>query len=272
MHSATLSHAIDLYNRHSRPAAKTLYMMELSAKRFARWCNQPIEHWKTSDAIAWLKHLEPQIKPPSLRGERQRLLTLWRLAANHGLSDPPGHVPPYRYVNTTRAWTLSQMQTIYAQATKSKDGQWWSGTILFAWESGFRRGDQFTLGKNDLDNEGHLAVLQNKTGQQKSIQLRRGTVKAIQAIATGSPALFPMKAQPTEVSRRFSTILKQLELPGSWKWIRRTGATQCEIAKAGAASLYLGHINPGIGQSVAYRHYVDQTQLQCDHPLPPPLQ
>ncbi len=46
--------------------------------------------------------------------------------------------------------------------------------------------------------------------------------------------------------------------PGTWKWVRRTSATDVEIQEPGAAPRHLGHAP---GSKVAYASYVDPAQV-----------
>lgn len=69
---------------------------------------------------------------------------------------------------------------------------YWTAAIMFAWDTGLRRGDVWRFEKKMVQPDGMLRVVQHKTKQAVTVRLRESTRKALDAIPFGRPLAWPM--------------------------------------------------------------------------------
>jgi hypothetical protein len=83
----------------------------------------------------------------------------------------------------------------------------------------------------------------------------------------GKTLLFAGLLTRRPIQVQFAKLVRGAGLQGSTKWLRRSGATWCEVHQPGSAMAFLGHRTPGL----AYKHYVDPRFVQRDKPRPPKI-
>jgi integrase len=212
---------------------------------------------------------------------RRELLTLWRFAFEHSYTD----VPPLRVcrIKATppppRAWSLDTLRKLLAAAEQDVRpvsqrcrGLLWREMlpcwIVIGYDTGLRFSDLLHLHESNIVN-GCVICTAQKTG--------KFTVRAISAtgleyatrLSEKSPdgTLFKWALTRRRALRKWKEFLREQDVVGSSRWLRRTGATYVEIKQKGEAQRFLGHSNAAL----ASRHYLDQT-LTMDVPeSPPPL-
>lgn len=207
--------------------------------------------------------------------QRCSILTLWKAAY-------PEHVAVYpRNVRVVKirlqppvAWWPTEFTAIL-NAIDNMPGCFMCGVpkrlfmrafVLTAYYSGLRPSDVRALRCTDLQDNGKLVVVVQKTGQMHDCTLPQTALEAIaKTRPEGRDLLFPISSRSLcEVWQQISKLSK---VPGTPKFLRRTGATRCEQEQPGSAKRYLGHQTDGL----AYRHYIDSRQLKSDRPQPPPI-
>jgi len=67
--------------------------------------------------------------------------------------------------------------------------------------------------------------------------------------------------------RMMRELLDEVGLDGSSKWLRRSGATHCEMERPGAGRMHLGHRSPGLFET----NYADWSQLRQNTPRTPEI-
>jgi integrase len=129
--------------------------------------------------------------------------------------------------------------------------------------------DQLALEwKQVADDSQTSVVLQQKTRKRIAFRLSESTQAAVAETRPGERRkIFGGLIDKRNAQEYFKAILRTAGLPGSSKWLRRSGATPCEIEHPGSAMAYLGHKTPGL----AYQSYVDPTKIQNAKPLPAPI-
>jgi integrase len=114
----------------------------------------------------------------------------------------------------------------------------------------------------------HLTVRQAKTGSPVAIQLRPETLQAIQRQTNGRAAtepVWPLWGRREAFYRAFRKLVAASGIrKGTFRWLRRTAATQVEIVAPGRATELLGHQS----RSTTESWYLDRSQLGTA-PLPP---
>jgi len=210
---------------------------------------------------------------------RRMGLTLWRHAARKQLARhhtdevmkvKPRPAPPV-------AWSMDELQKLLATC-RSLPGEFrnsgcpralfFTALVLAGYELGVRKGDLHNL-RADQVRGNRVFIVQNKTGipigkivSQECADLlhqliRLGDGKTVFRWALGRKWLF----------LNFRDVVKRAGLSGSMKYLRRSGATHCEIAHPGSAGKFLGHLSPGLAQ----RFYLDPTLLAEVQPRPPAI-
>ena len=215
----------------------------------------------------------------TVRNERGMLLSLWKHGWETGVLDtmPRGIVSFKTRRSPTRAWSLDQLRRA-VDLTFEHDERWLRsgasrGELLRAWvllgyECGARMGDLWGFHSDHVDGR-VLRWTQSKTGDPICRTLSTGCVEAISAMLARSPDGRILgwscgKRQGTRIMRQF---LDAGQLPGTSKWLRRSGATHLEIEKPGSARLHLGHRTVGLAE----RAYIDWGQVRELTPATPEL-
>lgn len=215
----------------------------------------------------------------TIRTQRRNLLVLWHDCIEEGLTD--AITKRVRKIKTPRAapnaWTAADMAKLLAAADKlvgvSKKSRvpraaFWRAFLLTGWDSGLRLGDLLLLTTEQVRGKSEFVVVQHKTGWPVTVRLWPNTIAAIEA------------TYPPEREKVFSGFCRQkifvgfralvkaagVSKGGSHK-VRRSSATAMEIACPGSATAHLDHLTPDL----AFKHYLDQSQIQRHKPLPPPL-
>jgi integrase len=231
------------------------------------WCNR------------YLRKRLSEVRSVTVAPERVLILSLWRFAYERGLVDsmPRGLVKIKVSRPPVRAWTLEQCCTA-VKATFQDDGillrsgaklgvflRCW---LLLGYETGARQEDLWNLRRSDFFGD-TVAWTQGKTGVPLSKKLTPACMAAVTAMLEGSPDGRVLGWAMVKESgwRRLRRFLKRLDLPGSSKWLRRSGATHVEILQPGKARLHLGHKTVGLAE----RFYIDWSQVRGQIPQTPVL-
>lgn len=213
----------------------------------------------------------------TIRNQSCAILTLWRAAHEDGVAEPIER--GIRKVRVPRpipeAWTQENVLAMLEAAPKlpgvhkrlkvpwCRLARAW---ILVGYYSGLRGCDLRQVPIRCLLGERPFVVRQSKTDNPVVIRLPADAVAAVQdTLPPERERFLPMHR--SSLGDKVRQLLKLAGLPGSPKWLRRTGATMVEIHTPGGAMAFLGHRTPGL----AMRHYVDQRQLVASRPCPPPL-
>lgn len=213
------------------------------------------------------------------RAERGILLTLWNWAYDRSLleSGPRGINPVKARRSPTKAWTIPQLR-LAIEAAQAKHGhKLRSGAdlgeyllcwILIGYESGARFGDIMSFGRDNLDGD-TLAWTQSKTGDAITRTLTPACLDSIDAMLKVSRdgSILGWVTRRRQAQRHMRDLLDSLGIGGSSKWLRRSGATHCEMAQAGSGRLHLGHRSPALFDQA----YCDFSQLRTKTPRTPPL-
>jgi integrase len=212
---------------------------------------------------------------------RRELLTLWRFAFEHSYTD----VPPLRVcrIKATppppRAWCLDTLRKLLAAAEQDArpvsqrfpDLLWrdvlpcW---IVVGYDTGLRFSDLLHLHGENIVN-GCVICTAQKTGKFTVRAISPAGREYVSRLLEKSRdgTLFRWAVSRRRALRKWKEFLREQEVVGSSRWLRRSGATYVEINRKGEAQRFLGHSNAAL----ANRHYLDQT-LTMDVPeSPPPL-
>jgi integrase len=142
------------------------------------------------------------------------------------------------------------------------------GFLRAGFETGLRFSDLLNLRCQQL-RDGRLYVVANKTGVQiprRLSQSCRDILTKLSVLGDGK-TFFRWALAKKQVRAHFRKLCQRAGVSGTPRWLRRSGATHCEIAQPGSAGRFLGHLSPGL----AYRFYVDRTMLDEHCPSPPPI-
>jgi integrase len=226
----------------------------------------------------WLASLN---QAPTTRSNYRRMgLTLWRFACDLKLAEhyPRRVVRVKARPKAPVAWTMKDMESLLAAAARQtylfKRSKCPAAVFFEAWvragyETGLRFSDLLSLQCHQL-REDRLYVAQNKTGVPVPKQLTQECVSALRRMETlgDRKTFFRWAIAKKQLRAHFKKVCAAAGADGTSKWLRRTGATHCEIKQPGTAGRFLGQLSPGL----AYRFYVDRSQLNEECPTPPPIQ
>lgn len=257
----------DLERNLTKEAARQYYY---AAKSISDWHGGTLWVGELDAGVfnRWLRDLQAtSLSPSTIANRRRHLIALWRAAADAGLApEPPRRLRPAKvpYVAPT-AWTIDEVRAILrvcerlrrTRRGKMPRAELWSIAVRIAWESGLRLSDLLRLQTQDVRGDGVVAVTQSKTGRPVIFRLSQKTVRLIHQSVDARPRTLVVEwpASRESFRKQFAVIVKAAAVrKGTWKWIRRSSATDVEKACPGAGAPHLGHAR---GSTVAMRHYID---------------
>ena len=140
--------------------------------------------------------------------------------------------------------------------------------LRVGFESGLRFSDILNLRKTQL-RDGRLYAVANKTGVAIPRRLSAACVDVLKKLSVLSTdaTFFRWAIAKKQLRAHFKNLCEAAGVQGTPRWLRRSGATHCEISQPGSAGRFLGHLSPGL----AYKFYVDRTLLDDHCPSPPPI-
>ena len=228
---------------------------------------------------SYLRARLPSVSTVTARNERVILISLWRYAYEHHMVDesPRGVLRIKARKPPTRAWTISQVKQLLAKAGEYRGHKLRSGAdisdfltawLLLGYESGSRYGDIWRFSADNLDGD-VLRWTQSKTGDPLHKVLTPTCVAACLRMLEKSPdgTIVGWVCKKRQAMRWWKQLCVACGLPGTSKWLRRSGATHIEIASPGKASLHLGHRTA----SLAAQAYLDFGQIREHAPKTPSL-
>lgn len=216
----------------------------------------------------WLRDLqEGNLSAATIANRRRHLLALWRAAADTGKCEqPPRRLRPMKvpYV-PPRAWTVDEVRAILAVCRglrRTRQGKmqrdvFWSLAVRLAWESALRLTDLLRLRVEDVRPDGLVVMGQSKTNRPVAFRLSQQTLDALKASLEGDTRklVLPWPSSRESFRRQFANVVRKSGVrKGTWKWLRRSSATDVEKACPGAGASHLGHAH---GSVIAARHYLD---------------
>lgn len=226
----------------------------------------------------WLATFATTHARDTVRTQRGNLLTYWRWLAEEGFVDEgPKRIKrlPRQSAQAPEAWHLDGLARLLTVADATRGhfkrsrvhkGAFWRAFILGAYSTGLRLGDLLALRLDAIAADGAALVQQHKTGSAVRCRLSVDARTALRLTMPPARELaYGGALSRRELQRQFRELLLRAGLPGSVKWLRRSGATWLEVEHPGTAWRFLGHTSPRI----AYAHYVDP-QHQPSR-LPPPI-
>ena len=210
---------------------------------------------------------------------RRMAKSLLRFAAERGLIEgqysgrivrvKPRMAPPV-------AWSMAELSTLISAAKQMQgtlrngcpESLYFEAWIRAGFETGLRFSDLLTMKCSCLRGD-RLYVVANKTGVPipKVLSARCVQILTELSVHSGGVEFFRPILSERWLRIRFARLCKSAGLNGTPKWLRRSGATHCEIRQPGSAKRFLGHLSDGL----ALKHYVDQTLLPDQCPAPPPI-
>jgi len=258
----------------------------VTIRLFDRWAGHPVTLREIDARLVseFLAHYTQTVSPRTARSKRSHLLALWRSAADDDLCDAPTkRVRPVRCPHVApTAWTREEIQRLVSACARLprvhrcglRRAEWWALAVRVAWDCGLRWEDQmFRLRCDMISADGWMAFQQHKTGRVVVARLADTTLAALQASLMRCPRelVTPWDGSHETFAAQVRALVRKAGIrKGTWKWIRRAGATDVECREPGAASRHLGHAP---GSRLAYSAYVDPAIVAASRQLvaPAPL-
>jgi hypothetical protein len=216
--------------------------------------------------LVWLS-TDRHLSPWTIKQRKISLLVLWRAAWQDGLAPALEPVRKLRRLHhSPQAWTIEEVrQLIRTAESLSQRARWWSALVRAGYDSGLRLGDLLALEVPQLS--GVLGVDQIKTSVGVVVSLRPTTLWAIRLHLDGrhEGLVWPWLFRRECLYAHFRRLVEQSGIrPGTFRWLRKTAATQLERVSPGASTALLGHTS----RATTEAWYLDRSQLTAP-PLPP---
>jgi site-specific recombinase XerD len=207
------------------------------------------------------------------------LLAMWRAAAHKDMVETEPRkirrLPRVRRI--VKAWTKTEIGTLLATVRAIDPNRtitlsrlpmrdYYETICMAGYDSGMRLSDLLSIERDwirtDAQGFGYVSLIQSKSNRPKVSRLEPETMKRIDAFM----ALLPRKLiWPTRTRRSFYQHLNEIVKTagirtGTFRWLRRSGATHVEMDFPGKSFLHCGHADA----RVTFAHYIDQEQLTKD--------
>jgi integrase len=267
---------------------ETLRQYAISVGLFERWAGGPVPLTSLDAASVseWIRdYAASGVAPNTVRSKRNHVLIMWRSAADDGHCElPTRRVRPVRVPwRPPVAWTREEVDRLLVACQRLqrwhqcgiRRSVWWDLAIRVAWDAGLRWEDQVRrLRLDEVRPDGTIAFGQSKTGSVVVPRLSSETLAALAASLVGHPRdlVTPWTASHETFTSQFKRIVRLAGIrAGTWKWLRRSSATDCEIQREGSATEQLGH-RPG--SQIARLSYIDPALVAASRSRvrPRPLQ
>lgn len=270
MHT-TFDDVIELWTAERELGATRIEQLRYTARSFAKFAGTAsVTALEDARANDWLRQqLAAGRSTHTVRSNRCNLLTLWKAGFEYGLVElPPRRVRRVKLAKRIpRCWTPAQFERLL-EAIPSVRGEASPGTPKPAWlralclvglSTGLRKGDLLSLEKSFILPGWSVTIVQAKTNDVHTAQFGPRAIAAVEALPKHRGVmLFPWMHRSDAFTKMFARLLRRAGLPGSFKWVRRSGATWiAQKYGEAAASRYLGHRTPGL----ARLNYIDPTQV-----------
>jgi integrase len=256
---------------------QTAAYLKFSVRALDKWFGHQTELSELSDDLLnrWITaRIAAGISRKTVRTQRGAILTLWRAAEGDRLIDTlPRKVKLVKVpVVNPDAWWPDEVARLLAAAERAPGrfrgaevsrADYLRAWLLVGYYTLLRPGDMRRLQHANIAPDGAVLLTQAKTGRPVQRLLYADALAAISKIRGKSPLVFPLSKCTTD--RWWKWLKANASVPGSQKWLRRTGATACEIQQPGSAMQALGHKTAGL----AYKSYVDARQTG-QRPVTPP--
>lgn len=209
--------------------------------------------------------------PTTKHNIRRELLTLWRWGYEEGYTDvqptrvrrvQPSRRPPEAWSVETMLRMLDAAErdcTVINRRRKHVERRhvlpcW----ITVGFETGLRLTDLMALNADNFRN-GCCVLTAHKTGKPTVRRVGKYAQEKVGQLLAMSPdgTLFRWVMTRRTAIKMWATFLRDLGLPGSSKWLRRSGATEIEREHPGMATYWLDHSAPHL----ARQHYIDFSLL-----------
>ena len=167
-----------------------------------------------------------------------------------------------------RAWTEAQLMKLMRQAERTAgylrtgfEISWMlTSWIYLGYETGARLGDLWAMRYSHIEGD-TIRWRMSKTGDPMYRILSRSCLESIRSLKyKPNDLILGRCCTPATAARHMRALCKECRLPGSGKWLRRSGATHVEMEAPGTGRKFLGHRS----HHIADRYYLDRGQIQRD--------
>jgi integrase len=220
----------------------------------------------------WLRHLTEIGSVHTAHSRRCTLLSIWRLAAELELVEPPRRVRkvvrPAHLVDAISAGQCRDLVTSSAALRGKFRGYLWRDLmrtwIVAALETSLRPGDMLRLSwSHVVESGGHLPIIQEKTGKPRRISLSQSLMKDIGTWHKPAGPIWPISRQ--SVGRRLKSLGERVGVPGlTHTDLRKAAITDVERQCPGTGWIFAGHSSPATTQG----WYIDSVSAYRNIPSP----
>lgn len=252
--------------------------LRVSIQAWQRFAGRPltVQDLTPDEINRYLDWMRSHRAPDTTRTRRGNLLILWHFAYENELTETaPRRIRKLRPIQRfPLAWTLDELRKLIAEAaglpgcfwhTRIRRGPWWESLIRTAYDTSLRLGDLLRLAPGDVSDS--MVLEQHKTRRMVHVSVRPATLAVIDQTMADEPRDVIWRLWGTDET--FFQHFRKLVLDagirrGTFRWLRRTAATQVEMMWPGRSTELLGHAS----RSTTEQWYIDRSQLS-DVVLPP---
>lgn len=276
--SMTLTDLLDAYLAEREASPRYIESLRRTVRKAASYGLKTVCQLEAARANDFLRRLD--LSATTRANIRRELLTLWRFAFEQAYTDSA----PVRILRIQvrrkppEAWdyqTIRLMLQLAEEDNHPISTLWpdvlWSD-ILPAWigvgfDTALRFSDILMLRQANIRN-GCVSLNAAKTGKATVRSLSAYSYRAVGRLLDRSPdgSVFRWCVTRRRILLKWGSFLKQHNIPGSSRWLRRSAATYVERDSPGSAPAFLSHSNPAL----ARMHYIDPSLLATPKG-PPPL-
>ena len=272
--TTTITEWVEIYigRRALEPTTERHY--RCAARQFTRWYGKTLSIADAADCDLLNRHLlwlERGLERSAytIYGRRTILLVLLDVASDDGLCPAihrrkvrcprrPALIPQCltvkqagRLIAACDPWDAYCRSTRYHRKLLPNGkprGLFWKTFVATAWDTGFRLSDVLAIKREIIRPDGHLTIVQAKSGRQNRRQVHPETLALIDELMAGDERgpIFEMGCKHDQFYRHFKNLTTFAGVPCTTKWIRRGSASEYERHNPGQAWKHLGHSAPGL--------------------------
>ena len=283
----SLLNFVEDYALENDIADSSVEQYRIAVNRYSAWLGTQAEvsDFEPAKMNSFLRDYGEKVSPHTVKSKRRSLMVLWRAAAEQGLIPQPGKIRQVKTPETERDyWTFDEVKRLVTvtrlmqgrcPVVLAKRGDYYTGLVLAAYETGLRMSDLLSLDRSCLSSD-WFSVRMKKTGLvhwcKQNEETKRVIERTYDDVAPPRQLCWPTwgkgdAASNAKLIRR--DLVKAMKVAGltasdgPFKKLRRSSINAVDQMQPGAGQHQAGHTSV----STTQRWYLNSDSVK-NRPIP----